>query len=457
MEHQKVWIHNHPTLLFGQGTLQGPSKKDPSLYEIQDDEGTTFKLKNSEFSKISSNIDCSSGDLLTLEDLNQQTLLHNVRKRFQSQKIYSSIGTPILIAVNPYKKYNIYDSYMKARFATATRENLSIITPHIFKTAEISFRNLLETGKSQNIIITGESGAGKTESTKFILDYIASREKKSLSASSSGERLEEDQAKMDTLEKRILLANPVLEAFGNAKTVRNDNSSRFGKYIEIYFGGASELQRRKLIIKGARINNYLLENSRIDGQAGNERNYHIFYNLLAKSKENLEFAQRYKLEFLKTYNCVNTLNENHDLWNAKKLEFENLMENFDALEFTKSEVYDIFRIISGIMNLSNIEIIAAKNNASDIQENDQFFEHCLELFGLSKKVLKNLICFKSIKDPMTQKFIEIPVSQDQAKINRNTVSKMIYSQMFDWLIFKVNMSISGNDIQSNDVKNTLFY
>jgi myosin heavy subunit len=456
MQDQKVWILDHPTLLFGEGNLTGVCPSNPSLFLIRDNEGNSFSLKENEFKRIRSNINCHSGDLLDLEDLNQQTLLFNIRKRFASQKIYSSIGTPILVAVNPYQNLPIYNTFTKARFTNLDQDNLLKSDPHIFKTSEISYRNLVSSGKSQNIIITGESGAGKTESTKFILDYIASREKKKLTSTLSGEDLLKQSSQMDTLEKRILLANPVLEAFGNAKTLRNDNSSRFGKYIEIFFsdqqqeGLKKSFLGKKMKIEGARINNYLLENSRIDGQSGNERNYHVFYNLLAKAQREQSFSEQFHISFEEDYQCVNTSNQSFptEFWKKKLEEFDELFLNFKSLQFNGEEVNNIIKIISGIMNMSNIYIHAVSHNKSEIKENDKYFEKCLSLFGIKRETLNSLICFKSIKDPMTKKLINIPVGAEKAQINKKTLSKMIYNQLFDWLIFKVNLSISGKEMLS---------
>ena len=452
MENQQIWILNHPTLLYSQGTLCGTCPSNPDLFLVKDTQDNTFSVKESEFIRIRSNIHCSTGDLLDLEDLNQQTLLFNIRRRFQSKKIYSSIGTPILVAVNPYQRLPIYTSFVKSQFSGLSQEALVKSDPHIFKTSELSYRKLVNSGQSQNIIITGESGAGKTESTKFILDYIASREKQNLGDTLSGENLEKSGLQMDTLEKRILLANPVLEAFGNAKTVRNDNSSRFGKYIEIFFSSnqgdsiRQSLFRKNMKIEGARINNYLLENSRIDGQSGHEQNYHVFYNLLAKAARDADFARAFHLDFGRRYHNVNCAGKEPGsaFWDAKAREFEDLMANFGALQFGRDEVDQVFAIIAGIMNLSNISILEETDNQSQIDADDAFFEACLELFGVPRETLSGLICCKSIKDPMTRKIMNIPVGLQKARINRNTLSKMIYNQLFDWLIFKVNLSISGN-------------
>lgn len=459
MQEQQIWILNHPNLLYSQGILCGACPSNPHLFLVKDTQNQEFSIKPSEVLRIRSNIHCLSGDLLDLEDLNQQTLLFNIRQRFHSQKIYSSIGTPILVAVNPYQQLPIYTPFVKLKFCGLAQEELIRSDPHIFKTAELSYRKLVESGQSQNIIITGESGAGKTESTKFILDYLASREKRTLSHTLSGEDLDKSNSQMDTLEKRILLANPVLEAFGNAKTLRNDNSSRFGKYIEIFFSHFSEdslkqsLLSKKMKIEGARINNYLLENSRIDGQGGNEQNYHVFYILLAKAGRDENFAREFHLDTQTGYQNVNVADEmrSSGFWETKAAEFEDLMGNFHALQFAKNEVDQVFRIVAGIMNLSNISILEAGHNKCQIDENDRFFDACLELLGISRETLSGLICCKSIKDPMTKQILHIPVAIQKARTNRNTLSKMIYNQLFDWLIFKVNRSISGNKMVSTEV------
>ena len=450
MDSLKVWINNHPDLLFAPGTVTGTDTSNPKMLIVSDNKGNTFKIPKDKIQIINSDCICLTGDFLELDDLNQQSLLYNVRSRFSERKIYSSIGSPILLAVNPYQRLPIYNYFLKSGLVRMTDEQLIQSEPHIYKTAELSYRNLLKSNNSQNIIITGESGAGKTESTKFILDYIASRDKNEFTQSVSGQDVHQCSHEVDNLEKRILLANPVLEAFGNAKTIRNDNSSRFGKYIEIFFQNTQEsmsafgINEKK--IAGARINNYLLENSRIDFQTGSEKNYHVFYQMIARANEDPHFAEEFCLEQGQEYVCVN-LSESFDsdFFKEKLVEAKELDKNFEELLFRREEIKFIRNIISGIINLSNVKIESVDFNdtKSKITDDCSFFERSIKMFGLSKESLFSLICCKSITDPISKNIMSIPVDPMNAEVNKKTVAKMIYNQLFDWLVFKVNISISG--------------
>ncbi|RKP19067.1 hypothetical protein ROZALSC1DRAFT_6477, partial [Rozella allomycis CSF55] len=201
-------------------------------------------------------------DMTNLTLLTEDSILNALGSRYSQQKIYSYCGT-ILIALNPYSLLPIYNrEYVEAYSSARIRD----LPPHIYALSQEAYHNLVSTGKCQSMIISGESGSGKTESTKLILEYLSSiMRTNGLSIS-----------------RKIMEANIVLESFGNAKTVRNHNSSRFGKFIKIHFDDNN-------VIKGATMQNYLLEKSRISKQAKNERNYHIFYQmLLGCSKEEAE-------------------------------------------------------------------------------------------------------------------------------------------------------------------------
>lgn len=192
-------------------------------------------------------------DMIQLGDLNEAGILRNLQMRYFSNLIYTYTGS-ILVAVNPYQILPIYTA---EQIKLYKERKIGELPPHIFAIGDNSYHNMRRYNQDQCIIISGESGAGKTESTKLILQFLAAV---------SGQH--------SWIEQQILEANPVMEAFGNARTIRNDNSSRFGKYIDIHFD-------QKGSIEGAKIEQYLLEKSRIVTQNHDERNYHIFYCMLA--------------------------------------------------------------------------------------------------------------------------------------------------------------------------------
>ena len=226
-------------------------------------------------------------DLLTLGEFNEGSLLHTVRERHCKRQIYTSIGSPILLSVNPYERLNIYTTTIAQKyrkFATALRAGGATESdrpePHLFMVAEDTYQDLLIDRKNQSIIITGESGAGKTEATKVILSYLAKAsqgfsgpEEDLLYKKPSNAQLKAGLQQNAGIEKQVLDSNPLLEAFGNAKTFKNNNSSRFGKFIQVNFDVVG-------VLHSASIVNYLLEKTRIIYQHGIERNFHVFYQVL---------------------------------------------------------------------------------------------------------------------------------------------------------------------------------
>lgn len=209
-------------------------------------------------------------DMVKLADLKEASILHNLRERFQKDDIYTSIGS-ILVAVNPFKIVNLYSPDILEAYAAQEQDSSAenALPPHIFRIADNAYRNVVSLQENQACLVSGESGAGKTEATKILLQFLTEMSARTAS---------EDWGEQGRLQEQILKANPLMEAFGNATTVRNNNSSRFGKYIEVKFD--SHLGT----ITGGSVTQYLLEKSRIVFQSPKERNYHIFYQLVEASK-----------------------------------------------------------------------------------------------------------------------------------------------------------------------------
>lgn len=272
-----VWVE-HPTLGYTPACLIG--KQENGVLVAQLDDGETVYLDERETRPVHPSCLKGVDDLLSLGEFDMGPLLHNTRVRYFKNQIYTSVGPPILISLNPYtlipKLYTI-ETALQYRHAKSSSSDLP---PHLFRVAQTSLTNLFTGACDQAIIISGESGAGKTEATKIILSYLSSLDHLDKYKSGYSPTICKATNKMTTLptlgvENQITQSNPVLESFGNAKTVRNDNSSRFGKFTQVYFN----LSSRKLV--GAQISNYLLEKSRIVTQQEDERNYHIFYQLCA--------------------------------------------------------------------------------------------------------------------------------------------------------------------------------
>jgi myosin VIIa len=255
---------------------------------------------------------------------------------FLNLKTYT--GT-ILVAVNPYQILSIYTSEQIQKYRD---KKIGELPPHIFAIGDNAYHNMLRYQHDQCVIISGESGAGKTESTKLILQFLAAI---------SGQH--------NWIEQQILEANPILEAFGNAKTIRNDNSSRFGKYIDIHFD-------KKGAIEGAKIEQYLLEKSRLVSQAKDERNYHIFYCMISglsnDERNALWLTNARDFEYLRKGECITC--EGRD----DSVEFANIRSACKVLTFTDDEIWNIMKLLAAIIHIGNIKYKATSINNLDATE-----------------------------------------------------------------------------------------
>uniref|UniRef100_I3KT62 Si:ch73-194h10.2 n=1 Tax=Oreochromis niloticus TaxID=8128 RepID=I3KT62_ORENI len=319
-----VWVDT------GTGVPIGAEVKVTDTGQIQliDDEGKEHKLKKTNEKSIRPMHPTSVkgvDDMIRLGDLNEAGLLRNLLVRHKEGIIYTYTGS-ILVAVNPYQLLPIYTIEQVHMY---TDRRLGELPPHVFAIADSCFFNMRRNRKNQCCVISGESGAGKTESTKLMLQFLAAV---------SGQR--------SWIEQQVLEANPILEAFGNAKTIRNDNSSRFGKYIDINFtkGGA---------IEGARIEQYLLEKSRVCRQAPDERNYHIFYYMLmgmsAEKKKILSLGNAVEYKYLTMGNCTSC--EGRD--DVK--EYAHFQSALKILTFTENDLWEISKLLAAILHLGNVD------------------------------------------------------------------------------------------------------
>ena len=379
-----------------------------------------------------------------LGDFNQQTLLHNTRERFAQDKIYSFIGMPILIAVNPYKKLNLYNDNIiksyKNYFEKLKRDpsNVGLPVPHLYHLAEAAYRDMIDDKKNQSIIISGESGSGKTESTKILLKYFAVSSLLS-TGSKSINMNEVNRDDLITVEKQVLDSNPLLEAFGNAKTIKNNNSSRFGKFIQVSF-----TEHGKIL--SARIYNYLLEKSRIVTIQKDERNYHIFYQLLLGANE--EERKTYKIQDLDYFDYLNKgCYDNADQDDAK--DFIIMKDCMKKLLFEENEINYIFSIIMGILYLGNVtfvETVENNNTMSQIDEDKmEDFQNAAYFLGIDKETLQGILTTRNVMDPLTKKSIKKYLNVEKAYNGRDALAKALYAKMFDYIVLKTNKAISNKD------------
>ncbi|KAG7311722.1 hypothetical protein JYU34_002775 [Plutella xylostella] len=382
------------------------------LIQVRDDDGKVYSCPVSRVLKPLHSTSVSSvEDMITLGELQEYTILRNLHIRYNQQLIYTYTGT-MLIAINPYE---ILPIYTMDQINFYQQRKMGEIPPHIFAIGDNSYQELMDTWSNQCVVISGESGAGKTESTKLLLQYLAA---------ASG--------KHSWIEQQIQETNPILEAFGNAKTVRNDNSSRFGKYINIFFS-------RKGIIEGANIEQYLLEKSRIVSQNNGERNYHIFYSLVtglaADEKKKLELGHPSDYFYL---NCgkMLTCDGRND-----GVEFSDVRSAFKVLNFPDSEVWGIFSLLAAILHIGNLRFKSINLNNMDTSEVADMVNtnRIATLLGVNKAMLCEALTRKTLMahgDKVVQS-----LTATAATDGRDALVKAIYGHIFEYIVEMIDKTL----------------
>ncbi|XP_011883406.1 PREDICTED: myosin heavy chain, muscle isoform X7 [Vollenhovia emeryi] len=360
-------------------------------------------------------------DMSNLTYLNDASVLHNLKQRYYAKLIYTYSGL-FCVAINPYKRFPVYTSRCAKLYRGKRR---SEVPPHIFAISDGAYVNMLTNSENQSMLITGESGAGKTENTKKVIAYFAT-----VGASTKKEKEEPSSQKKGSLEDQVVQTNPVLEAFGNAKTVRNDNSSRFGKFIRIHFGPSGKLA-------GADIETYLLEKARVISQQTLERSYHIFYQMMSGSVKGLKEI------------CLlsNNINDYYFVSQGKTTipnvddgeECTLTDQAFDVLGFTQEEKDDIYKITASVMHMGGMKFKQRGREEQAEADGTEEGDRVAKLLGCDCADLYKNLLKPRIK--VGNEFVTQGRNKDQVSYSVGAMSKAMFDRVFKWLVKKCNETL----------------
>ncbi|XP_035909609.1 myosin heavy chain, muscle isoform X31 [Anopheles stephensi] len=357
-------------------------------------------------------------DMSNLTYLNDASVLHNLRQRYYAKLIYTYSGL-FCVVINPYKRYPLYTNRCAKMYRGKRRNE---VPPHLFAVSDGAYVNMLTNHENQSMLITGESGAGKTENTKKVIAYFAT-------IGASGKK-DENAEKKGSLEDQVVQTNPVLEAFGNAKTVRNDNSSRFGKFIRIHFTGSGKLA-------GADIETYLLEKARVISQQTLERSYHIFYQIMSGSVKGLKEI------------CLlsNNIHDYHIVAQGKTTipsvddgeEMQITDEAFNVLGFTQEEKDNIYRITAAVMHMGRMQFKQKGREEQAEADGTEDGDKVAKLLGVGTDDLYKNLLKPRIK--VGNEFVTKGQNKDQVTNSVGALCKGIFDRLFKWLVKKCNETL----------------
>uniref|UniRef100_A0A672NVC9 Myosin X n=1 Tax=Sinocyclocheilus grahami TaxID=75366 RepID=A0A672NVC9_SINGR len=362
-------------------------------------------------------------DMATLQDLHDGAILHNLQLRYTQKSVYTYIGS-ILAAVNPYQRLSdLYDATAIERYS---RHHLGEIPPHIYAIANECYRSLWKRSNNQCVLISGESGAGKTESTKMILRFLSAMSQQSVALSTA-------KRASSHVEEAIVESSPIMEAFGNAKTVHNNNSSRFGKFIQLHFSQHGNIQ-------GGRITDCILCLcfNRVVRQNPGERNYHIFYALLAgtsaEQRESFSLSPAEGFHYLGRSGCVKdkAINDTET--------FQEVLNALRTMQFEEENIKEMLRLLSGILHVGNIDFLTA--GGAQVCSKSALSK-AADLLGLDCAQLAEVLTHRSMI--LRGEEISTPLTVEQAVDSRDSMAMALYSQCFTWIIRKLNNRINGNE------------
>ncbi|XP_077276639.1 myosin heavy chain isoform X12 [Temnothorax americanus] len=383
--------------------------------------GETKQFRKDQLSQVNPPKFEKAEDMADLTYLNEASVLHNLKQRYYAKLIYTYSGL-FCVAINPYKRFPVY-THRCAKLYRGKRR--SEVPPHIFAISDGAYVNMLTNSENQSMLITGESGAGKTENTKKVIAYFAT-----VGASTKKEKDDTGSQKKGSLEDQVVQTNPVLEAFGNAKTVRNDNSSRFGKFIRIHFGPSGKLA-------GADIETYLLEKARVISQQTLERSYHIFYQIMSGSVKGLKemcllsnnITDYYFVSQGKT--TIPGLDDGEELLVTDQA--------FDVLGFTQEEKDNIYKITAAVMHMGGMKFKQRGREEQAEADGTEEGERVAKLLGCDCADLYKNLLKPRIK--VGNEFVTQGRNKDQVAYSVGAMSKAMFDRVFKWLVKKCNETL----------------
>uniref|UniRef100_A0AAQ4PD49 Myosin, heavy chain 9a, non-muscle n=1 Tax=Gasterosteus aculeatus aculeatus TaxID=481459 RepID=A0AAQ4PD49_GASAC len=413
-----VWVPSE-RLGFEAGCVK-EERGDECVIELADS-GKKISVNKDDIQKMNPPKFSKVEDMAELTCLNEASVLHNLKERYYSGLIYTYSGL-FCVVINPYKNLPIYSEEIVDMYKGKKRHEMP---PHIYAITDTSYRSMMQDREDQSILCTGESGAGKTENTKKVIQYLAHV--------ASSHKTKKDQTSSilshGELEKQLLQANPILEAFGNGKTVKNDNSSRFGKFIRINFDVNG-------YIVGANIETYLLEKSRAIRQAKDERTFHIFYYLLTgagdKLRNELLLENYNNYRFLSNGNVTIPGQQDKDL-------FTETLEAFKIMSIPEEEQIGLLKVVASVLQLGNMSFKKERHTDQASMPDDTAAQKVSHLMGMNVTDFTRAILSPRIK--VGRDFVQKAQTQEQAEFAVEALAKATYERMFRWLVMRINKAL----------------
>ncbi|KAM6050331.1 myosin heavy chain, skeletal muscle, adult-like [Chlamydotis macqueenii] len=408
----------HPKESFVKGTIQS---REGGKVTVQTEAGETLTVKEDQIFAMNPPKYDKIEDMAMMTHLHEPAVLYNLKERYAAWMIYTYSGL-FCVTVNPYKWLPVYNPEVVLAYRGKKRQEAP---PHIFSISDNAYQFMLTDRENQSILITGESGAGKTVNTKRVIQYFATI------AASGDKKKEEQSGKMQgTLEDQIISANPLLEAFGNAKTVRNDNSSRFGKFIRIHFGATGKLA-------SADIETYLLEKSRVTFQLKAERSYHIFYQITSNKKPELIdmlliTTNPYDYHFVSQGEVtVPSIDDQEELMATDSA--------IDILGFTPDEKTAIYKLTGAVMHYGNLKFKQKQREEQAEPDGTEVADKAAYLMGLNSADLLKALCYPRVK--VGNEFVTKGQTVEQVHNAVGALAKAVYERMFLWMVIRINQQL----------------